>query len=44
MTDPRQQIEALNRVKRIAVGHELRMTELEQEVNELCQRHGEALR
>jgi two-component system CheB/CheR fusion protein len=34
----------LDRFNRVAVGRELRMIELKREVNELCERHGEAAR
>ena len=36
------QTEALTHYKQVAASHELRLLQLEQEVNELCQRHGEA--
>jgi PAS domain len=36
--------EELIRFNRAAVGRELRMIELKKEINELCQRHGEAAR
>ena len=38
----RSQTEALTHFKQVAASHELRLLQLEQEVNELCQRHGEA--
>jgi two-component system, chemotaxis family, CheB/CheR fusion protein len=36
--------EELTRFNSVAVGRELRMIELKKEINELCQRHGEAAR
>ena len=36
------QTEALTHYKQVATSQELRLLQLEQEVNELCQRHGEA--
>ena len=36
--------EELDRFNRLAVGRELRMIELKKEVEEVCQRHGEATR
>ena len=33
---------ALTHYQQVAISHELRLLQLEQEVNELCQRHGEA--
>ncbi|CAN5507487.1 hypothetical protein BH10PSE16_BH10PSE16_17980 [soil metagenome] len=44
MTDPRQQMDALSRINRIAVGNGLRIISLEQEVNELCRQYGQPLR
>jgi two-component system, chemotaxis family, CheB/CheR fusion protein len=40
----RSHAEELTRFNRIAVGRELRMIELKKEINELCQRQGEAVR
>jgi len=40
----RSHAEELDRFNRVAVGRELRMIELKREVNELCQRLGEAAR
>jgi hypothetical protein len=42
--DLQSHAEELTRFNKVAVGRETRMIELKKEVNELCQRHGEAAR
>jgi hypothetical protein len=44
MTDLRQQTKASTRQDRVADEHALHIINLKHEVNELCLRHGEALR